>query len=173
MSSLVRIVYASTAANPSSPTDSGINHDVGRILMQSRKDNREKQIGGVLYFSNDYFFQCLEGDSAAVNALFNKISQDPRHTDVRSLSVKPVEKRLFSDWSMKYVALQDDVNRLLEANHFKMFEPYEFSDALIDQMLELFVIANDPTAKDEPVSKQKTSKKSSWPGRVLKRLMGK
>ena len=173
MASLVRIVYASTATNPASPTDTGIQHDVGRILMQSRKNNREKQIGGVLYFNNNYFFQCLEGDSAAVNALFNKISQDPRHTDVRSLSVKPVEKRQFADWSMKYVALEDDVNRLLEANHLKAFEPYEFNDAVIDQMLALFVTANDPTAENEPENIKQPRKKSGWLNGLFKGLLGK
>ena len=169
MTNLVRIVYASTTTNPIAPEDAGIQKDIGRILLQSRENNRKQQIGGVLYFSNNYFFQCLEGESAAVNELYNKISQDPRHTDVRFLSVKPIQTRQFADWSMKYVALEDNVTKLLSDNGFSAFEPYKFDDEMVDKMLALFVSEDDPSLKETPSESDDAKKKSGWLSRFFKR----
>jgi hypothetical protein len=92
MSNLIRLIYASKSTNPASENYGGIQVDVGRILMQSRKNNPRHQIGGVLYFSNNYFFQCLEGGQDVVNQLYNKIAEDPRHENVQSLSVNELMK---------------------------------------------------------------------------------
>jgi len=168
MANLIRIVYASTTTNPIAPKDSGVQRDIGRILLQSRENNRKQEIGGVLYFSNNFFFQCLEGESAAVNELYNKISQDPRHTDVRFLSVKPIPTRQFADWSMKYVALEDNVSKLLRDNGFSDFQPYEFDDEMIDKMLALFVTEDDPSLKETPENSDVAQKKTGWLSRFFK-----
>ena len=88
MGNLIRLIYASTATNPGESNAGIIQVDVGRILKQSRKNNPWQQIGGVLYFSNNYFFQCLEGGQEVANKLYNKIAEDPRHHNEQSLSVK-------------------------------------------------------------------------------------
>ncbi|WP_455209135.1 BLUF domain-containing protein [Kaarinaea lacus] len=143
MSPLIRLIYVSESTNPANQDYGGIQVDVGRILMQSRKNNPRSQIGGVLYFSNNYFFQCLEGRQDVVNQLYNKIAEDPRHENVQTISVKRVNERYFSNWSMKYVALEENVRKLLKDNGYNTFEPYEFDDAMIDKLLKLFVIAKD------------------------------
>lgn len=143
MSNLIRLIYASKSTHPAEDNYGGIQVDVGRILMQARKHNPTQQIGGVLYFSNNYFFQCLEGGQDVVNELYNKIAEDPRHENVQSLSVKRVNERYFSNWSMKYVALEESVNNLLKQHGYKTFQPYDFNDEMIDKMLKLFVNAKD------------------------------
>ena len=143
MSNLIRLIYASKSTNPANENYGGLQIDVGRILMQARKNNPQHQIGGVLYFSNNYFFQCLEGGQDVVNKLYNKIAEDPRHENVQSLSVKRINERYFTNWSMKYVALEESVNRLLKDHGYQDFEPYEFDDDMIDRMLKLFVNAKD------------------------------
>ena len=50
---------------------------------------------------------------------------------------------------MKYVALDDDVTRLLIANGYAAFTPYEFDDDMIDKMLGLFTNAADQTARPD------------------------
>jgi hypothetical protein len=50
---------------------------------------------------------------------------------------------------MKYVALEDDVTRLLKENGYDSFTPYEFDDDMIDKMLGLFTTAEDLTAKPD------------------------
>jgi len=160
MSNLIRMVYVSTTTNPVKPGDGGVQKDIGRILMQARKNNPKDEIGGVLYFSNNYFFQCLEGAQAAVNRLYKTIADDPRHENVQSVSVKHIHKRQFANWSMKYVALDDDVTRLLKENGYASFTPYEFDDDMIDKMLGLFTNAADQTARpDQNYSATIASKK--------------
>ena len=172
MSNLIRLVYASTATNPGN-TDLGmIQVDVGRILMQSRKNNPRQQIGGVLYFSNNYFFQCLEGSQEAVNQLYNKIAEDPRHTNVQSLSVKRISERYFTNWSMKYVAVEESVKKLILDNGYNRFNPYDFNDSLIESMLRLFVVAKDPSGiRDQHYDRyaQQHKPKQSWLSRLFHR----
>lgn len=143
MSNLLRMVYVSTSTNPVNTGDSNVHKDIGRILMQSRKNNPKQHIGGVLYFSNNYFFQCLEGEQEAVNNLYQKISTDPRHNNVQTISVKQINKRQFGNWSMKYVALQDNVTRLLDKKGMTEFNPYKFDNEMIDEMLSLFTTEVD------------------------------
>lgn len=138
MSGLIRLVYASRANFKSSPALQGIEPTVARILMQSRKNNPRQKIGGVLYYGNGYFFQCLEGESDAVNRLISKLRQDERHRDLEIVKLSQVRQRLFSNWSMKYIALESDVRDLLARFGVKQFDPYQFSDEVIDGMVALF-----------------------------------
>jgi hypothetical protein len=143
MNPLIRLIYASESTNPANAEYGGIQVDVGRILMQARKNNPRHQIGGVLYCSNNYFFQCLEGRQDVVNQLYNKIAEDPRHKNVQSLSVKRVDERYFSNWSMKYVALEESINKLLKTHGYDAFTPFDFDDEMIDKLLKLFVVTKD------------------------------
>ena len=137
---LVRFVYVSTAT-------SSYNEqlDLGRILQASRRNNPREEIGGVLYSGNGYFFQVLEGDRHKVNALYRRLLGDSRHTDVDVISVKPLDFRIFSDWSMKYVPAEEDVERVLKQCGHKRFTPYEFDEETVDALVSLFAGADDPT----------------------------
>ena len=159
MSNLLRMVYVSTSTNPINTVDGNVHKDIGRILMQSRKHNPKNHIGGVLYFSNNFFFQCLEGEQDAVNNLYQKISTDPRHKNVQTISVKRISKRQFGNWSMKYVALKDNVTRLLDKMKMSEFNPYKFDDDMIDEMLSLFTTEVDNTSPPDQNYDSKTHKK--------------
>jgi hypothetical protein len=98
---------------------------------------------GVLYFGDGCFFQCLEGEEGAVDRLYQTLLHDDRHTDIKLLSKKSIEELSFADWSMKYVPLEDDMNRLLVANGYKSFNPYMFSTHMIEKVLELLFTSND------------------------------
>jgi len=162
MSTLLRMVYVSTSTKPIKTTAGTVHKDIGRILMQSRKNNPKQHIGGVLYFSNNYFFQCLEGEQEVVNNLYQKISTDPRHNNVQSISVKRINKRKFGDWSMKYVALKDNVTSLLNKKGLTEFNPYEFDDDMIKEMLSLFTNEMDNTTRpDQNYSNEIPEKKKT------------
>lgn len=170
MSNLLRMVYVSTTTNPVNNINiNGVQKDVGRILMQARKNNPPLKVGGVLYFSNNFYFQCLEGEQEAVNRVYNKILDDPRHQNVQSVSVKRINKRLFANWSMKYVALDDFVTQLLEDNGYSSFRPYEFDEDMINKMLGLFVTTNDTPAQADQNYDQ-ADKKRSRPGFISRLL---
>ncbi|WMS87871.1 BLUF domain-containing protein [Pleionea litopenaei] len=98
---LIRLTYASTATFKTD-IKGGIESEVARILLQSRRNNSRIAVGGVLHYGDGYFFQCLEGDESAVKSTLQRISQDQRHRDVQILLNVQIQRRLFEDWSMKY-----------------------------------------------------------------------
>jgi len=46
------------------------------------------------------FLQALEGGRDAVNALYGRIVQDPRHRDVTLLDYAEIDERRFAGWRM-------------------------------------------------------------------------
>lgn len=143
--SLYRLTYASTATFKQN-ADVGIESEVARILLQSRRNNPKAGLGGVLHYGNGYFFQCLEGPEHQVKSVYQKISQDTRHKDAKILTQGAIDARLFTDWSMKYLALEEDLNRLLKSWGQAEFNPYGMSESMIDQLLLACVNGVDPFA---------------------------
>lgn len=171
MSSLIRLTYVSRSNFNRTSDANGIEPTVARILMQSRRNNPKEKIGGVLYFGDGCFFQCLEGSADVVNALITKIMQDERHSDVQILKVIPITQRAFNNWSMKYIPLESDINALLKRHKMDSFNPYEFSDELIEAFLELFVNLSDPASKpDQNYLDRPERKKGVW--QKIKRFFG-
>ena len=157
MSGLLRMVYVSTASNPVDETAGQVQVDVGRILLQSRKNNPKIEVGGVLYFSNNFFFQCLEGEQDVVNQLYQNISTDSRHVNIQTLSVERIEQRRFSNWSMKYVTTKDKVAKVLIQHGKSDFNPYQFDAEMIEAVLSIFTDEVDTTSEpDQNYSDQST-----------------
>lgn len=96
---LVRLLYASRAKAPLTP------EVIDAILQASRKANPAAGITGLLCHSGDVFMQVLEGGREAVSALYNRIANDPRHTDVILLRYEEITERRFAGWSMGQVNL--------------------------------------------------------------------
>ncbi len=94
---LVRLLYASRAASPLTPSV------VDAILEQSRENNPREGITGLLCFSEDVFIQVLEGGRDEVCELFNAIVRDTRHNSVRILSYEEIPARRFGGWIMGQV----------------------------------------------------------------------
>jgi len=136
MSDLIQLVYASRSNLHSYSDPSGIEPGIGRILLQSRRNNLPKSIGGVLCFGDDHFFQCLEGQRDQVESLYEVIRQDDRHRDVTLLLKRPVPERRFKLWSMKYLSLDRDVRGILKRHGVKSFDPYQFNTKLVIELLE-------------------------------------
>lgn len=135
MAELIQLIYASRASFSSSG-DGSVEPEVARILTQSRRNNRPQDIGGVLVFAEGCFFQCLEGDAAAVDSLYQRLHADPRHSDVQLLLKRPIAERQFKLWAMKYITVDASVRKVLKRAGLDRFEPYRFDQATIDRMLE-------------------------------------
>ena len=60
-------------------------------------------VTGALYFDGVQFYQVIEGSPAAVEALFARIRQDPRHNGMQTLWDGPITRRRFGSWAMKFV----------------------------------------------------------------------
>lgn len=152
MASLIRIIYISRSTFAPVGNGSDIEPNVARILAKSRVNNRKNGLVGVLYFGDGNFFQCLEGESSAVDTLYAKLQKDPRHKDLKLLSRKSIQKLSFIDWAMKYVPLEVQMNQLLKQHGHASFDPYKFDAEMVRQVM-LLLHANqqaDDGAEDGP-----------------------
>ena len=87
--------------------------EIGRL---SSINNQKRDVTGILISVHDYFFQILEGEEKIVDELVEKISRDSRHSDITILSSETgCEERLFTDWGMKTVALNESNDLMLLA----------------------------------------------------------
>lgn len=144
MSFWQRIVYISKAAFASANHTSVVEPEIGRILMQSRRNNPSRGLVGALYYGDGHFFQVLEGEAAAIDTLLDALRRDVRHHDLTVLSRVRIERPSFDGWSMKYVAAADEVKKLLASFGHHRFDPYAFDDAQIASMVAL--LQNHPSA---------------------------
>jgi hypothetical protein len=119
---LVRLLYASKAV------DSVSQEELLKILSQSKANNPLIGITGVLCSSGLIFLQCLEGGRMEVNALYNLIAADPRHSDVVILSYEEISERDFANWSMGLVKLEQvNPSLLLKYSETATLDPYGVS----------------------------------------------
>lgn len=137
MSDLVQIVYISRSTFKPLPAARGIEPTVARILVQSRINNPRRGLVGALYFGDGCFFQCLEGRSEDVDRLYAALLEDPRHTDLKVLSRRSIEKTQFDSWSMKYVPLDAQMKELLAQRALTSFDPYRFDADTVARVLEM------------------------------------
>lgn len=79
------------------------------MLKTFSHNNHKVNISGLfLYDGYGTFIQVLEGDPNHVQTLYDKISQDPRHTRVNLLGKTEIKQRNFSEWSMGFKHLQEE-----------------------------------------------------------------
>ncbi len=101
MSDIHRLVY--TSRNLLQGTEEDRVATVAQILATSQRNNGKVGVTGALLFNAGSFAQVLEGPRAAVEATFERIQRDPRHSDVSVLQCEPVEARGFPNWSMAFI----------------------------------------------------------------------
>lgn len=97
---MIRLTYASTAIADFGP------ENLLALLKTCRVNNGIKNITGILLYSHGTFFQVLEGDESVVDATFDSIKKDTRHTNVTLLEKLPITERIFPYWSMGFEHLE-------------------------------------------------------------------
>jgi hypothetical protein len=119
---LVRLMYASRAAETLRPDT------LNAILKTSTHNNPAVGVTGVLCFSGEIFLQVLEGGRSQVSKLYNRIAQDPRHTDVVLLSYEEIDERSFAGWAMGQVNMSRlNPALLLKYSEAAVLDPYAVS----------------------------------------------
>ena len=110
------------------------------ILKKSKANNPKAGITGVLCLSEGIFMQVLEGGRNAVSALYNRIANDARHSEVALLNYEEIAERHFAGWSMgqvKMARLNPAV--LLKYSECARLDPYAVSGkvsmALFDELV--------------------------------------
>jgi hypothetical protein len=98
---LFRIIYCSHSRIEGS--EQQITAGIESILQDSRTNNEEQDITGALFFDGRSFAQVLEGPRSSLDAVYAKICQDHRHTDVLLLEDDRIVERDFWNWTMAYI----------------------------------------------------------------------
>ena len=93
--SLIQLIYAS---RPFGFDDLALTG----ILATARRNNIRDGITGALICREDLFMQMLEGTGDVVNAAFDRIKRDDRHTDISEVSTAEIETRMFPQWAMRH-----------------------------------------------------------------------
>ena len=86
--------------------------DLTELLEVARDRNQTLNVTGMLLYAQRSFMQQLEGEAAAVREVYASIEADPRHTDIRLLSDRPLTTPRFSGWSMGFDHPEPDSLRL-------------------------------------------------------------
>ncbi len=131
---LVRLLYASRAIEAVS-TDT-----VQQIMRQSHAHNPANGITGILCHSERVFIQVLEGGRAAVNALYARLLEDPRHEDVMLLHYEEINERRYAGWTMGQANLAKvNPSTLLRFSDLPELNPHSMcgknSLALMDELM--------------------------------------
>lgn len=101
MTDIYRLVY--TSRNLLQGNEDERVAVVAKILATSQRNNSKVGVTGALLFNGGSFAQVLEGPRQGVEATFERIQRDTRHSDVSVLQCEPVTARGFSNWSMAFV----------------------------------------------------------------------
>jgi Sensors of blue-light using FAD len=94
MHQLSSLLYISLA--PSSADEQTVQY----ILTTSHRRNAALGISGALLHHAGYYLQVLEGESKAVQALYQRMRLDTRHFDARLRALEAVTQRQFGGWAM-------------------------------------------------------------------------
>ncbi len=94
---MYQVVYTSAASQDFSADA------LKKLLVRARLRNKEASVTGMLVYHDGTFLQALEGEKRAVNDVFVRIEEDPRHRNIAVLHRGPgPEARVFGEWSMGY-----------------------------------------------------------------------
>jgi hypothetical protein len=72
------------------------------ILDATIKNNKRKNITGMLLYADGNIIQALEGEEGEVQATFSSIQKDNRHRGIHVLIQKGIPSRKFASWSMGF-----------------------------------------------------------------------
>lgn len=132
---MIRLCYASIRVE----NDNDLLLDLSDILATAREFNAQQGIVGVLYYAEGAFFQCLEGESEKVIALFESIQKDGRHTDIYQFETVEINELHFRQWSMKYVNSNTKISNFFKKNGLHRFLPHQLSGEQIDGFLKILL----------------------------------
>ena len=77
------------------------------LLKVARANNARLDVSGMLLYADGNFVQLIEGPDNAVDALYAKISRDPRHTSLLKALDGPISERRFADWTLGFDRIAD------------------------------------------------------------------
>lgn len=85
--------------------------ELEELYEQTTTNNNNLEITGALLLIKKQFIQVIEGESNAINTLFEKITNDERHQHIIVLNNSEIEKRFFKEFNSNY-SIIDNIEKL-------------------------------------------------------------
>lgn len=112
--------------------------EIKRLLEVSKQTNTQKQMTGILLFSEGNFFQVLEGEKEIVLELFEKIKKDPRHSNIFTIFSKEITKKKFEEYQVDFVANKQNTDKIQDyLYHIQSLD--ESSQKVVKEVLSIFI----------------------------------
>lgn len=106
-----RLLYTSNSClKPGAMT---LERQVDELAREAAARNAQAGVTGLLVFVEHQFIQILEGESDAIEEVFERICCDFRHTNVKLVDLVAAKERLFGRWHMAQLAEGDDPDSVL------------------------------------------------------------
>lgn len=99
--SLYRLIYCSRRV---ADRAGGADHELDEMVATARRNNQISGVTGALLFTGTGFAHVMEGARDALDRVFDRISDDPRHAEVTVLSFTPTERRRFPDHPLAVIS---------------------------------------------------------------------
>jgi Sensors of blue-light using FAD len=96
---LIQLIYVSNSLHEATAAE------LDDILASSARNNGAHQVTGMLLYAAGSFMQILEGEEKAVDETYDRVSRDPRHTNIFVLEREPIAERSFEQWKMGFKRL--------------------------------------------------------------------
>lgn len=140
---LSRLLYYSV--NRVQNQGGNLQQELKEIMLASQRNNPPLGVSGALIFNYNYFAQVLEGDRKVITHVFNKSTQDSRHSDIVLLETRPIQERMFVTWNMAFVGAAVTENELRRFGSSSEFRPEKMTaESLLGFVQEVVdVNAND------------------------------
>ena len=105
LETVFQLGYASAATEPFS------QQELEELLTKARINNSTLNVTGMLLYHEGSFIQILEGPQQAVQTLYAKIAEDPRHANAMLLFKSHTSERSFDQWTMGFHQLDRSADR--------------------------------------------------------------
>ncbi len=119
--------------------------DLREILSEAQSFNALNSINGVLFYADQYFFQCLEGEREQVLDLFERIKEDQRHQEIIEFGVHPISEQNFDGWAMKFVRRNSEVSEFFQKLGHLHFSPNKLNQQNLNDFLHILTKARQET----------------------------
>lgn len=113
MSQLIQYIYNSAATKHFS------DEELLELLEAARNNNAARNVGGMLLYVDECFFQVLEGEQEQVSEIVEAIRADTRHDKITEIINEPIAKRSFQEWTMGFAQVShEDLSEIVGLNDF-------------------------------------------------------